>query len=68
LSTGFRTFLELTKISIVALSVLHNIAIMLKDREFTIQVIEEQEQEPLRVAEEQNPRGSVRAAFIQNNF
>lgn len=41
---------------------------MLKDREFTIQVIEEQEQEPLRVAEEQNPRGSVRAAFIQNNF
>ncbi len=66
--TGFRTSLEQTKVTIVALVVLHNIAIELKEREFPIeQEIEEDELEPLDFPV--NLRGAAeRAVFIQNNF
>ncbi|KAK7794896.1 hypothetical protein R5R35_007673 [Gryllus longicercus] len=67
LQTGFRNSLENIKLYIVALAILHNIAIIFNEEEFPVEeeVVEEQELQPIQAV----GRGAaVRAAFIEENF
>ncbi|KAK7873799.1 hypothetical protein R5R35_005784 [Gryllus longicercus] len=67
LQTGFRNSLENIKLYIVALAILHNIAIIFNEEEFPVEeeVVEEQELQPIQAV----GRGAaVWAAFIEENF
>lgn len=70
LQNGFRTCLENTKMYLVALAVLHNIAIELKEEEFSNEDIDLSQFQPVAPTTHQNTlRGNVvRATFIQENF
>lgn len=70
LLSGFRTSLENTKMYIVALAVLHNIAIELNEEPFSNDDDEDTLPQPLtRQSQQSTARGSaVRAIFIEENF
>lgn len=70
LLTGFRTSLENTKMYIVVLAVLHNIAIELNEECFNDNDNDEHlPQPPMAIIQSNTLRGaSVRALFIEENF
>lgn len=70
LLTGFRTNLENTKMYIVALAVLHNIAIELNEQHFADNEQNEHlSQPPIAPLQQNTLRGSaIRAIFIEENF
>lgn len=70
LRDGFRTSLENTKMYIVALAVLHNIAIELNEEDFEDDVSEISEsQQAIPIIPQNTLRGNaVRATFIQENY